>query len=59
MYPYHVNIIYFMKKYDNETRRYFNDENINNDNILLVDHNKLSTKKNQENNKEINYKNKL
>ena len=59
LYPYHVNIINFVKKYDNETRRYFLNENMNVDSILLVDNNKLSTLKNQENNGKTNYNKKV
>jgi len=59
LYPYHVNIIYFVKKYDNETRKYIIQESINNDNILLVDNNKLSLKKNIDNNEKDNYNKKV
>ena len=58
--PYHVNKISFVKKYSNQAKKYLMKENINNDNVLLVDNNKLSIIKDEnknktyKNNKEIN-----
>ena len=53
--PYHVNKISFMKKYNNQTKKYLIKENFNNDNILLIDNNKISNKKKENICKENNY----
>ena len=55
--PYHVNKISFVKKYNNQAKKYLMKENINNDNVLLVHNNKLS-KTNKETNNKINKYNK-
>ena len=47
-----VNMIYFVKKYDNKEKKYILNENINNDNILLI--NKKSSILNNQYNSEKN-----
>ena len=50
--PYRVNMIYFVKKYDNKEKKYILNENINNDNVLLI--NKKSSILNNQYNSEKN-----
>ena len=40
LFPYHVNIISFVQKYNKQNKKFLINENINNDNTLLIDNNK-------------------